>query len=250
MRSSAPSDLPLASDLPTTREDVAAQRRLRAAQHDEPGRLDEDQLRRLWPPEIFGPWPARRTTAAGRRPFELEPELDAPVRPRSGVSRRPATDEDLAFLSRLYASTREEELRQVAWSPEEKESFLRQQFAAQDRHYREHYPGAQRDLILVGGEPAGRLYVARWANEIRIMDIALLPAHRGASIGTRLLRELLAEAERERKPITVHVEMFNRARRLYERLGFAIKEERGVYRLMEWRPSGLEPPSRSYDKLL
>ena len=107
---------------------------------------------------------------------------------------RPARAEDREFLLRVYASTREEELRLVDWSDEQKAAFVRQQFEAQDAYYREHYDPATFDVIEADGTPAGRLYVARWEDEIRIIDIALLPEHRRRGIGTALLRALLDEA--------------------------------------------------------
>jgi len=149
------------------------------------------------------------------------------------VSLRTAGESDDAFLRSLYASLREDELRLVAWDDAQDEAFLRQQFDAQDAHYREHYDGATFDVIELDGEPVGRLYVARWDDEIRIMDIALVPEHRGAGIGTRLLRELLAEGARERKRVSIHVEKHNRALGLYARLGFRPVADRGVYLLLE-----------------
>ncbi len=146
---------------------------------------------------------------------------------------RPATADDRDFLLRVYAATREEELRIVAWSDEQKAAFVQQQFDAQDAHYREHYESATFDVIEADGEPAGRLYVARWDDDIRIIDIALLPDYRSRGIGTALLRELLAEAATGAKRLSIHVEINNPARRLYERLGFVQVEERGVYLLME-----------------
>jgi ribosomal protein S18 acetylase RimI-like enzyme len=149
---------------------------------------------------------------------------------------RPVGVDDREFLLRVYASTREEELRLVDWSDEQKATFVRQQFEAQDAYYREHYHAATFDVIEIDGEPAGRLYVARWDDEIRIVDIALLPEHRARGIGTSLLRELLEEAASSRKRLSIHVELNNPARRLYERLGFVSVEERGVYVLMEAAP--------------
>ena len=148
---------------------------------------------------------------------------------------RPARADDRDFLLRLYASTREEELRLVDWSDEQKAAFVQQQFEAQDAYYREHYDPATFDVIEVDGEAAGRLYVARWEDEIRIIDIALVPEYRGRGIGTRLLRDLLDEAAASGKRLSIHVELNNPARRLYERLGFGPVEERGVYLLMEAR---------------
>ena len=147
---------------------------------------------------------------------------------------RPATDADRDFLLSLYASTREEELTQVSWEEGAREGFLEHQFSAQDHHYRTNYPGATLDVIEVDGEPAGRLYVHRGPDEIRIMDIALVPAFRGRGIGTGLLRELMEEAAGSGRSLSIHVELNNPARRLYERLGFVPAGEHGVYVLMRW----------------
>jgi ribosomal protein S18 acetylase RimI-like enzyme len=152
------------------------------------------------------------------------------------VTFRPIQPEDQEFLCRLYASTRREELAPVPWSEEQKAVFLRMQFEAQHRHYQQHYPGARFDLVLADGEPIGRLYVEEWPSQIRLIDIALLPEQRNRGLGGRLLRDVMAEAERAGKPLTIHVEKFNPALRLYRRLGFRSIEDKGVYDLMEWRP--------------
>jgi ribosomal protein S18 acetylase RimI-like enzyme len=91
-------------------------------------------------------------------------------------------------------------------------------------------------VILSDDHPAGRLYVARWREEIRIVDIALLSEHRGMGIGTQLLRDLISESEDSGKPLSIHVERFNPALRLYERLGFRAVADKGVYLLMERPP--------------
>jgi len=148
---------------------------------------------------------------------------------------RPITPEDDLFLAGLYASTRAAELLVTNWSDEEKALFCRMQFNAQTAHYRENYPGASFQVIERNGLAAGRLYVARWEKEIRIIDITLVPEHRGAGIGTKLLKELQAEAKAAEKPLTIHVERFNPAMQLYQRLGFQQVEDKGVYLLMEWR---------------
>ena len=152
------------------------------------------------------------------------------------VALRPAEPGDEEFLYRVYASTRQEELAPVPWPEEHKASFLRMQFDAQSRHFREHYAEAEFSVILADGRPAGRLYVARWPEEIRIVDIALLPEHRNAGIGTSLLRALASESEAVGKPISIHVERFNPALRLYGCLGFRKVADKGVYFLMERAP--------------
>jgi ribosomal protein S18 acetylase RimI-like enzyme len=151
---------------------------------------------------------------------------------------RPTVDADRGFLIDVYASTREAELAEVGWDEATKRAFVEQQFSAQDEHYRTHYPGATLDLIEVDGEPAGRLYVHRGPSEIRIMDVALAPRFRNRGIATGLLRELIAEADASTRKLSIHVEMNNPARSLYERLGFTPAGEHGIYMLMERPPAG------------
>jgi len=108
------------------------------------------------------------------------------------------------------------------------------QFAAQHDYYHEHYADAAFQLVLCDGQPAGRLYVARWPWEMRIIDIALLPEYRNRGIGGLLIEQLLDEAARTGKRVSIHVERFNPALHLYARLGFRQIAERGLYLLMEW----------------
>ena len=149
---------------------------------------------------------------------------------------RSVTSTDRAFLLDLYASMRAPELDLVDWDDAAKHAFVEMQFEAQDSHYRSHYANTSYDVVLVDGEPAGRLYVGRWPEEIRVVDIALLPAFRGRGVGTRLLRDLMDQATAAGKPLTMHVERDNPALALYGRLGFTVTEELELHWFMTWRP--------------
>lgn len=155
----------------------------------------------------------------------------------SRVTLRPVVPEDRVFLVGVYAASRAEELDQVEWPAGAREAFVNMQFDAQSRHYRTANPEGSFDVVEVGGRPAGRLYVDRRPTDIRIIDIALLPAFRGNGIGTALLGGVMEEAAASRRSVSIHVEATNRAAELYERLGFRLLEDRGVYRLLEWRAS-------------
>jgi ribosomal protein S18 acetylase RimI-like enzyme len=146
---------------------------------------------------------------------------------------RPEQPEDGEFLYRLYASTRADEIALSAWSEVQKEAFLRSQFHLQSRHYHRYYPGASFDVLVHGTQPIGRLYVYHGPAEIRLMDIALLPQYRFQGLGTSLLTQLLDEAARAGKPLTLHVERNNPAARWYERFGFRPVAEAGPYLQME-----------------
>ena len=151
------------------------------------------------------------------------------------VTFRPAASDDEAFLLAVYGSTRADELALTNWDEAQRDAFLKMQFSAQQSHYREHYPEGEHYVILVDGHPAGRLYVANIPDQIRIMDITILPEHRGAGLGTPIIRELMAEAATVGKPLRIYVESFNPSRSLFERLGFVKAGESGYSYLLEWR---------------
>ena len=154
------------------------------------------------------------------------------------VHLRPVGDCDWPFLYRVYASTRAEELARTDWTPADKQTFLRMQFEAQRRYYSEHFADAAFQIVEIDGQPAGRLYLDRRADELRIIDIALLPEFRGAGVGGQLMRDILDEGLRANLQVRIHVEHENPAMRLYERIGFQRIEQQGVYYLMEWTPPG------------
>ena len=155
---------------------------------------------------------------------------------QTNLALRPITPEDEAFLCRLYASTRQEEMKQSGWPQQQIDEFLAFQHKAQHTFYMENFAGSAFDIIMEGDTPIGRLYVDRRPGEIRIVDIALLPEHRGKGVGSRYLKQLMTEAGSQNKPVRIHVEMNNPALSLYKRLGFQHIEEQGVYYLMEWKP--------------
>ena len=153
---------------------------------------------------------------------------------------RTVTVDDADFLYSVYASTRADEMARVDWTMEQKDAFLRMQFNAQSQFYTENYPGAEFQVITLNDQAIGRLYIHRREKEIRIMDIALLPEYRNSGIGSALLRDILEQGKNLNLPVTIHVEQFNPAMRLYKRMGFHPKEDKGVYLLMEWSPANEE----------
>lgn len=155
----------------------------------------------------------------------------------SNISLRPAGSDDYEFLVAVYGSTRAEELALVPWTAEQQQAFVRSQFAAQQDHYEKKYPTASHDIIMSDSRPVGRLYVARLDQEIRIIDITLLPAERNAGIGSYLIEQLLDEANRSGKMTRIYVEEFNPSLRLFERLGFSPSEQQGIHLLLQCNPN-------------
>ncbi len=150
---------------------------------------------------------------------------------------RDERSEDEAFLRELYASTRIDELASVGWSPAQTDAFLRMQFDLQRTHYRRHYADASFLIVVLDGRPIGRLYVHYTRQDVRVLDISLVPDVRGKGIGRRLLGNVLERAARLAAPVTLHVAVGNPARRLYEHLGFRIVTQDALNLFMERPPS-------------
>jgi GNAT superfamily N-acetyltransferase len=145
--------------------------------------------------------------------------------------------EDEAFLRTLYASTRADEITQVPWSRAQADAFLRMQFDLQRAHYRRYFPAASFLIVELDGRPIGRLYVDYTPQDVRVLDVALVPDVRGQGVGTWLLEKVIDGAARLGAPVTLHVALGSPARRLYERLGFRVVKEDAMNHFME-RPPG------------
>jgi len=156
------------------------------------------------------------------------------------LSFRPVTAADDAFLFELYASTRQD-IAALGLGDSRRTALMHVQWMAQRNGYRLRFPNADHQVVLVNGQQVGRLWVSREPGEVRVVDITLLPTHRGTGVGTSLLRSLQEEAALAGKPLRLSVARESPARRLYERLGFtltpgAAANTTGPFLTLEWNP--------------
>jgi len=162
------------------------------------------------------------------------------VRDHAELTVRPATADDHALLYEIYASTRREQVAAYGWSAPQQDAFLRLQYHAQDRQL-----ATQRLVVLADDEPIGRLYLDKTDDDVRIVDISLLPEARGRGYGTALLTIVLQESEAADLPVYLTVARDNpRAYQLYLRLGFQVTDEDPIYLKMSRRPAPTSLPLR------
>ncbi len=153
------------------------------------------------------------------------------------VTLRTVTPDDQDFLFQNYVATRADDLTFAGLDERQREFLLKMQFNAQQQSYAAHHPQADHHIVLVDEQPAGRIMVNRTGEAIAFIDIALLPEYRNAGIGTYLIKELLSESVAKNLPIRMHVRKANvGALRLYERLGFSVRGDDGMYLSMEFVP--------------
>jgi len=152
------------------------------------------------------------------------------------ASLRVVHSSDQEFLFRLYAGTRQHEIAAFGWSPAQQEAFLRMQFTAQQRWYETAYAEAEQQIVMLDAAPIGRIIVHRGSDATTLVDISLLPEHRGRGIGGGLIRDLVQQSAQRGAPVRLQVLRTNPAARLYQRLGFAKTGEDEMYVQMEKRP--------------
>jgi GNAT superfamily N-acetyltransferase len=151
---------------------------------------------------------------------------------QAGLVLRPALPLDLELLAAIYATTRTDEMNLVAWSPEQKKAFTDSQSRLQESHYATHYPEAERLLVEREGSVIGRIYVDCSGSDARLMEITILPELRRHGTGTLIIGEFIRWTDSMRHDASLHVEPFNPAKRIYERMGFAVRETVGIYEFM------------------
>jgi GNAT superfamily N-acetyltransferase len=118
------------------------------------------------------------------------------------LERRPAATDDDPFLRALFASAHPE-LAVLG------DDIVDLQVRAQRREWEARFPGSTDETILLDGRPVGRLWVAWEPDACVLVDMVLLPEHRRTGIGTRVVGEVLAEADRRGVPTRVTVERAN-----------------------------------------
>ena len=138
---------------------------------------------------------------------------------------RPATEADHDFLLGLHLVALREAV-EATWGWDE---------AFQRSYFEDHWDPGPRRIIVMDGEDAGVLQVESYVDEIFLALILIAPAFQGQGLGTAVICDVQAQARAAGLPLTLQVLKANpRARRLYERLGFEVVEEREERYVMRW----------------
>lgn len=146
--------------------------------------------------------------------------------------------DDADFLDEVYASTRAD-VDLLPWDPALKREFILMQHRAQKAHYAEYYPNSNHYIVLFEGRPAGRHWIDYGPEDVRFVDMAILPEFRGHGIGTVLFEDALKHAREMGLPAVLHVMKGHRSIPMYKRMGFKFAGDNGAHDRMEWRPEDL-----------
>lgn len=148
------------------------------------------------------------------------------------LRRRCETDADL--LLALFSDT---VAVQFALLPQpQRRQLIEQQFDAREHQYRQNWPDAIDEIVIVDGTACGRRLWHENGAEIRLIDIALLSSARGSGIGSELICDLQRRSDANSKPLRLSVLAGNPASTLYRRLGLVDIGQDSIYLHMEYTP--------------
>jgi ribosomal protein S18 acetylase RimI-like enzyme len=138
---------------------------------------------------------------------------------------RPVQKEDFSFLYQLHVDTMKDYVAQT-WGWDE---------AAQLGMFAEGFRPEVLQMIVVDDTDAGMLRVERGPQRLFLAAIEIATAWQRRGIGTAIVTDLLEEARTAGLPLELMVLKVNPARRLYDRLGFAVVDETATHYRMEAR---------------
>ncbi len=142
------------------------------------------------------------------------------------ISYRAASLEDYPFLFALHTEAMRDPVE---------ETFGPWDEAWQAAYFQKHFDPEVLKIIQFNGKDVGVLYIQERAEELFLASLEILPAYQRQGIGTLVLRELIAEAKRQGKPVALQVLKANRAARsLYQRLGFGVTGENDTHYIMAY----------------
>lgn len=176
------------------------------------------------------------------------PPLSVPTQQRGlgRVSTRPSTDADSAFLLDLFVATAEEELADLGWCLGDQRTFVIMQAQTREWNLIRLHATLDRLTICVDNVPVGRLLISFADPVVHVVDVCVIPSHRGRAVGTRLISELLAEAAVAQMPVRVRVPKLARSLRFFERLGFGDPRDLGNDWLLTFTPPAHDQADSTY----
>jgi len=138
------------------------------------------------------------------------------------INLRKIKTEDFEFLWQVHnAALKNYVTKTWGWNEERQQQLFRENFETE-----------RAKIIVFEGEDAGFLDVAERETETVLISMRLLPKFQNKGIGTKIIQNVLNESHRKNKTVRLQVLKINRAKTLYNRLGFEVYDETETHFLM------------------
>lgn len=150
---------------------------------------------------------------------------------------RPIESQDQPFVKQLFRSVRPH-LALPGLPTDVVEALITQQYQLQQNHYATQWPTASSFIILLANGAIGKIVLNEGKQSLHIIDLALMPEHRGKGVGTALLRTIQAVADKNGASVGLSVDKQNSlAKKLYLSLGFRVRDTSDTHESMIFVPN-------------
>jgi GNAT superfamily N-acetyltransferase len=144
-------------------------------------------------------------------------------------------EHDQEFIDTLYRSTRED-LLMLPMDPVFIDNLIRSQQQIHALGVQQNYPNAQTIILEYQRQALGRMVFEHAADDIRLIDIAVLPSAQRQGRARYMLLYLQQMAGTRQASLSLRVVKNNlKARSLYLSAGFQIVDEDEISEQMRWR---------------
>jgi ribosomal protein S18 acetylase RimI-like enzyme len=110
--------------------------------------------------------------------------------------------------------------------------------ARHQRHFAECIAEGPISIIETGGIRVGMIQIFNETDGVEVGEIQIQPGDQNRGIGSAVLKDVIADAHRQFKPVRLRVGVKNdKAYRLYERLGFRLTLRTDTHHHMICEPS-------------
>jgi ribosomal protein S18 acetylase RimI-like enzyme len=125
---------------------------------------------------------------------------------------RPAASTDYDFLYQLKVACLKEYV-EATWGWDEEDQQLR---------FADRFDPAAIKIIVANGQDIGQLVLEDTGEELYLAGLYIDPAWQNKGLGRGIIQDVIAEANKAGRIVSLQVLRVNPAKRLYERLGFEV----------------------------
>lgn len=165
----------------------------------------------------------------------------------NGIRLRMTRSADAVLERNLHDSSRND-LQLIDGDREFIRSVMDFQYQAKNVGHGDSYPDAHYYMIEKAGDVVGRLVIDFGHNEVRVVDITVLPAWHGQGIGQTVIQAMQKVAGSLRLPVVLTALLNNQpALSLYRKLGFRLDPDNrpgDIRLLLRWEPDAESMPTR------
>lgn len=152
------------------------------------------------------------------------------------ITTRPSSESDREYARTVHHSAYRDVVQRQFGNWDENQ---------QDDYFEKAWTTNAHEILLGDGEPCGYVSVKRDPDSLTILEVVIDSQFQNQGIGSAYIASIQKEASNKGVPLMLEVLTHNRARALYERLGFLEYSQTDTHVQMRWNDRSREVIERT-----